>query len=77
MRTLGHILVSAALMAGTFGLLCVLGCAGPSKARYRTLLAECREQNQEHLRMLHEYERMCPRGPEQGSGASELGLGGW
>jgi len=54
------------------------GCAGPSKARYAELLHECRESNREHLRMLHEYEKMqCKSHPEQAHGMAEFGLGGF
>lgn len=57
------------------------GCAGPTRARYKELLAECREQNREHLRMFHEYAKsveLCGgKHPEQSHGVAEMGLGGF
>lgn len=56
----------------------LMGCAGPSKARLKVLLHECRDSNRERLRMLREYENMnCSSHPEQTAGSLEMGLGGF
>jgi hypothetical protein len=38
----------------------VAGCAGPSKARYRELLGECREHQREYVRLLKAYSEIEP-----------------
>ena len=40
-------------------------CAGPSKARYKILLGECRDQNRERARVIKEFQSRTTDAPEQ------------
>jgi hypothetical protein len=74
--------MASALLA-VFGVwmmaLCVAtcGCAGPSRARYKVLLHQCREQNRERGRILQEAAVRCPYLPEQLHGATDFGEAGF
>ena len=46
-----------------------VGCVGPSKARVKVLLMECREQNRERARIIKAYEQShCIVHPAQEAG---------
>ena len=67
--------LEAAILTGlALALLC--GCAGPSKARYKILLSECRQHEREYVRLLKETQTLCPNGAEQGFGTVGFGEGG-
>lgn len=51
-------------------------CVGPSKARYRVLLEECRAHEREYVRILKESEKTFPILPEQVFGSVGFGEGG-
>lgn len=71
--------IAVVAIVGTFFALAftgLSGCSGPSKARYKELLGECREHQRAYVRLLKEAGEMCGKAPQQKLGEVGMGEGG-